>query len=337
MEKTIIIRKDYNYFLDSLKGICMILIVLTHCCGENRLTFMLGFPFWVDMAVPILMIISGYVYALQYTRNNIQSFSDAYELKNWIGGAIKYTIPFGVVYFLELIYSVLHYPDINLISAFYGFLYGGTAPGSYYYPIMMQFIFVFPAIFFCIKKYKDKGVLVCGIVNLSYEILKTAYGMNEGCYRLLIFRYILLISVGCYLASEEFILKKKALIGSFMMGAAFIVVYRYFSVQPVIFIYWTGTSMMAGLFVVPMAILLILKFSNVRWKLLEIFGKASYNIFIVQMMYYKYLHLYIKGRIPGLLGQLLVSMMICLSAGLIYYYIEFPCTKVVIKKIKSKI
>jgi len=36
------------------------------------------------MAVPIFMIISGYVYAYSYQKNKINSIGEAYLLKNWI-------------------------------------------------------------------------------------------------------------------------------------------------------------------------------------------------------------------------------------------------------------
>ena len=83
------------------------------------------------------------------------------------------------------------------------FLTGGTGPGSYYYPVMMQFVFVAPLIFCVIKKYEEKGVVLSFVANLFYEVLQRAYGMNEQCYRLLLFRYTFLIAFGCYLHLTE--------------------------------------------------------------------------------------------------------------------------------------
>lgn len=83
------------------------------------------------------------------------------------------------------------------------FLDGGYGPGSYYYPLMIQLIFVFPIIHFIVRKYQYLGVWICGFINFIYELLQRAYDMNEACYRLLVLRYILVISVGCYIAYKK--------------------------------------------------------------------------------------------------------------------------------------
>jgi hypothetical protein len=55
------------------------------------------------------------------------------------------------------------------------FLQGGIGQGSYYYPVMLQFTFVLLVIYFIFKEYREKGLLVCGLANLLYEILKTVF------------------------------------------------------------------------------------------------------------------------------------------------------------------
>lgn len=179
-----------NHFLDVLKGICIIFIIITHFSwtAEERLIFL--FPFWIDMAVPIFMIISGYAYSLSYTKKSINCIEKAYELGNIVNKMIRYTIPYIIAFIIEQIAFVLmgitsvSVQQIPIIGK--SFLSGGIGPGSYYYPIMMQFIFMFPVIYFIIRKYQMKGVCICGCINAFYEILQGAYEMNEDCYRLLV-------------------------------------------------------------------------------------------------------------------------------------------------------
>jgi fucose 4-O-acetylase-like acetyltransferase len=52
--------------LDALKGICIIFVVITHFRWTEELRLLLFFPFTIHMAVPIFMLISGYVYAVVY-------------------------------------------------------------------------------------------------------------------------------------------------------------------------------------------------------------------------------------------------------------------------------
>ena len=74
--------KQHNHFVDALKGVCIIFVIVLHLpwSDEKRLQYL--FPFWMNMAVPIFMIISGYVYALSYKRNRIEQIKEAYLLKN---------------------------------------------------------------------------------------------------------------------------------------------------------------------------------------------------------------------------------------------------------------
>ena len=80
---------------------------------------------------------------------------------------------------------------------------GGYGPGSYYVPVMVQFVFLFPLIEKIVYRYRFAGVVFFGGCNLLYEILQRLYGMGESCYRLLIFRYLLLIAYGCWLAVDR--------------------------------------------------------------------------------------------------------------------------------------
>ena len=140
---------------------------------------------------------------------------------------IRYSIPFIIAFCIEEIPVFLYDKkalSLDIVfSLLLTFLQGGSGPGSYYYPIMIQFVFLFPIIFFILKKYKFKGVVICGIVNAVYELLKRAYGMNEGYYRLLLFRYILLIAIGCYLTSDDFRINIKAAFLSCLIGISFII------------------------------------------------------------------------------------------------------------------
>ena len=109
------------------------------------------------MAVPIFMIISGYVYSLSFQRHDVNCISKAYGVKNTLTKSIRYTIPFAVIFIVEIIVYIIKSGKIDdPISILYIFLRGADGPGSYYYPILIQFIFLFPIIFFIIKNWISK-------------------------------------------------------------------------------------------------------------------------------------------------------------------------------------
>ena len=121
------IQEERNHFIDALKGICILFVIITHFSwsDEERLKFL--FPFWIDMAVPIFMIISGYVYAISYKKHNIANISAAYSLKNIDNKLIRYTIPFAGIFIAEQILSEALKPgSLDFSGLGLLFLRGGT-------------------------------------------------------------------------------------------------------------------------------------------------------------------------------------------------------------------
>ena len=273
---------ERNHAIDLIKGVCIVFVIVTHAqwSTEERQVYL--FPYWIDMAVPVFMIISGYVNSLSYQRKRISSFGDAYSLKNIFSSMIRYSIPVGITLLIELAFIVIYKETVDVIPFC---LRGGDGPGSYYYPIMVQFIFVFPIIYFIIQKYDVCGFIICGFINCIYEILQTAYGMNVDCYRLLFFRYIFAASFGCFLVLKKGTVKKIYKILLFFIGFIFITAVGYWNYTPHTVSKWIGTSWIASMYIMPL-FPFALKKLNKRCIFLEIMGKASFNIFLAQIVYY---------------------------------------------------
>lgn len=181
------------------------------------------------------------------------------------------------------------------------------------------------------RKSGYKGLLICFFANFIFEVLKSSYGMNDGCYRLLLFRYLFAISFGCFLAVCSERLKRIWYIISFFAGILFLILVCYLQYTPRVFIYWTKTSMLAVLYIVPVFLVCFRKFRTVKCFALEHIGKASYNIFLVQMVYYGYVN-----KIWQLTGcpryvHLGINIVICVIFGVIFYYIETPISKRIVK------
>lgn len=326
---------QHNRFIDVLKGFCMLMVVATHYAFSVEETKKLLFPFWVDMAVPIFMIISGFVYFKSFERRGINSLEEAYRPQSVVPKMMRYTCPFVLIFVFQLVLDAvmgIRYEGLVILKMLFT---GAHGPGSYYYPVMMQFIFLYPIIFLLVKRNPFKGLLLCGAVNLSYEVLKWAYGLNETAYRLLVFRYILVIAYGCYLATAEYKPKKWLSVASFVVGLAFILATGYGGYQPVTLAFWTSTCFVAVLYVMPLAMLMITK-CHFGFAPLELLGKASYHIFLVQMVYYTVAPC-LYDRIASRPLQFLASMAICLVGGVAFYYLESPLSNRMIGAAKKRL
>ena len=165
---------------------------------------------------------------------------------------------------------------------------------------------------------------------------KRAYGLNDSCYRLLIFRYIFVISFGRYLAEKNNTINKWQYIISFVIGVGFIILHSYLRYESVIFKYWTATSVIACLYILPISAYLINYKKQIRCDLFEILGKASYNIFLVQMVYFGFFDTLIHEFVGGhMMLKLLFTVVINIAVGLLFYYIEVPVTKYIVERLKK--
>lgn len=326
-----------NHFIDVLKGICIIFVVFTHASWTPEQNLKLLFPFWIDMAVPFFMLVTGYVYTKSFQKNGIETLDSAYNKKYLLKNFIRYTIPYFIAFAIDFCVQVILYirnpTGIKrfLVHEIALFLQGGNGPGSYYYPEMIQIMFLFPIIYALVKKYNWKGVLVVAFATFFFEVLKFPYMENEGQYRLLLFRYFMLIAFGSYFAMNK--MNRKHWILS-VVGFCFIILFKYTNYSPKIFKWWTGTSMFPVLFIVPIFGFLVEK--NIKFAPLEKIGKASYNIFLTQMVYYCYLYGKIKEFLVNVYLNAVVSIAICVIIGIVFYEIENRITKIVTAKVIEK-
>lgn len=327
-----------NRFVDVLKGLLIIFVIVLHSDIPHSMRNVLGFPFWMNMAVPIFMMISGYVSALSLQKKG--SVEQAYEPRHLGQKMLRFVCPFTIAFLAQWIvfratglYQV-GMKEYGLFALLLDYLRGGKGQGSYYFPIMIQFVFLFPAIYYFIKKYDWKGLLGCFGANGIFEVIKLAYGMEEYEYRLVIFRYLFLIAAGCYIAIGDLdkLSKKGATIwsvGCVAIGLGFTFLFSYTTYSPKILVYWTDTSFVACLFLVPV-IGWLLKKASFGFKPLELVGKASFNIFLVQMIYYNFADA-MTVLIPDMALRLGFGILNCVAAGVVFYLIEEKLTKALIR------
>ena len=322
--------------IDFLKGILALFIITLHFDFPEFSIARKLFPVSVEMAVPMFLFISGYLGTLSFNKNGIDSFFAAYSHKFWFPKIKRIVFPFVLFFVAEqILFRVWKFYTVDIfeygvLALLFDFLTGGKGQGSYYFPIMLQYVFVFPVIFFVIKKNGFKGL--CGVfgINLLFEVLKQAYGMPEYEYRLLIFRYLYVIAAGCFAAFEcdskgdaLYTIKKKPLVStiSFFLGLGFICLFCYTNYRPKIITLWASTSVLCCLYIVPLMSAYVKKVS-IRFAPIELLGKASWHIFLFQMLYYVYYYSVASHPIDNLVLRYIGSVLICISGGVLFYFFE---------------
>jgi len=322
------------YFLDYMKAICVLMVIITHIdwANKNRMIFLLV----INMAVPIFMIISGFNFDMSYHRRiesaeatigRKASFWEQlgimYSPKNVWPRVVRFATPFIPIALLELALKNMQGKDVSLARLFF---LGGFGPGSYYVPLMFELLLVFPIIYLLIKDYPYLGLFITALLQLGYECWVAFSGFEKYWYRLLIFRYLLLIAFGCFLyLHPDKRLHKRTLVSMMLIGVEYLVLYHN-GVHFPIFKYWSPTVMPTDFYIIPVVVILFRLFYHSQipgriGQILETMGKASYHIFLVQMVYY---HFDLGGPIFAMHWgiQIVLNVLITVSVGIAYYQLE---------------
>lgn len=118
-------KKERLNVLDIIKGLMIIFIIITHfrfVYPDDYKRY--GFFFWIDMAVPVFMIITGYVTSIQYRKRGIESFDQAYSIEVVIPKVLRFLVPFFLIMLLELPYMIL-INNSGIIEAIANIVRGG--------------------------------------------------------------------------------------------------------------------------------------------------------------------------------------------------------------------
>lgn len=287
-------KDSRNLFIDFLKGICILCVVITHNLPPTVMKYTI-FIVWGGMAVPLFLLIQCYhVFHTDFKRRNIgippKSLKEQYNLKKiWkriIGPFIIVTLLTGSVLVI-----IGHDPIDVLKNAI---LCGGIGPGSYYVWIYLQFFILLPLCLILINK-TGKGILTLllfVIVSQGLEWICMSIDIPEHIYRLLCFRYIFLIYLGYLWVSNRMsrTLTSKQLILSFISLALLLFLYySSCSLKPILHdSNWRSFHWICYFYTALLLPWVIWKvFDRIPTKVREFIGnigKLSYEIFLIQML-----------------------------------------------------
>lgn len=328
-DRSVSADNNRNTVIDLLKGVAIILVVLTHFNWTEDQRNYLVFPFLIDMAVPVFMFISGYVGAMSINRHGIKTVDEAYGIRELSRKYIRYYIP----YIFVVIWIIA---DPNLVVDRSGkgvvrwFLCGTEGPGSYYIPIITQLVLIIPIINYLISKKRHVGLILCLSADILYACMKWAYGMNYDCWRNLVFRYIFIISAGVFAYYCN--LRKRDSVLMMLIGLGYIFLLHFGLIKREVIMQWFDwptTSCLADMWIVP---LLVWTVNNLKLRFipLEILGRSSYEIFLMQMVFYTAYNDIVGDKVQGRLAHIVLNIVICCSLGLIFHLVNTKITKTVI-------
>lgn len=307
--------------IDYIKTICMIMIVITHFSFDPAIRKSIIFPFFIDLAVPILMITTGFNYynsTKKYDFGNLTEYVLNYfkDIKKKLKRILK---PFLFMILITLIpMCVLLQFDLDKLAL--NIIGGGVGPGSYYTIIMIQLIIIYPFIYSIIEK-SNYSIILVFIIQIIFELLIQRYNVSVAIYRLCSIRYFSFVALGTLYAKNSAI---KIKVIDLMVGILMIYYLNYYVDEPILFKYWTTTSLPV-IFLASFYFSLVFKLKSENQLINQIsilISKSSFHIFLFQMTFYAFVFPILRRTFSADFFLFVLSLIVCIVGGILFYKFE---------------
>ena len=318
-------RYGYDPFIDFMKGICILLVILNHSI-PSEIRSAIGFPFWGSPAVPIFLIIQVF----HFYKKGIDSVKLNY-IKIWK----RIARPFFVVELLIFVVWLYKYYRIaNSIPSIKESVYMLTGgPGSYYPWIYLQFAILLPLCRPLMRINSIYILLVILLLSQFAELLCTLITMPEWIYRLTFFRYIFLIYLGSLLATKGITLNGITMTLSVIsIASIFLFTYSNIDTSPMFYNIdaWSTCHWISYIYIAFFMIIMLkktyvcLQNNNLSGLIIRI-GKYSYEIYLFQLLFFTCVSDYIINLLSlddKKMTTIILSTLLCVIPVLLYKKIE---------------
>lgn len=325
----------YNRTIDIIKGLAILFVIVIHSF-TNKTLLSFGAPFYIQQAVPLFLIITGYNHTMSYERKGIESLAVLYQPDLLFKKLKRILLPALVAYLFQIIIA----PFIGREANVFFYLFGRGGYGGFFVSIMIQIVFFLPFLFYLAKKNHHLMLVLSFTFNLIFEFASDAFGLPSFIYRLLFFRYLFAISLGIW---YYFVQKDKKSLQLITAGALlsvpYLVLVHYFNYEVPLFSFntaWKGQDPLTFFYPLLLFHLGLIYLPKIKWNRLyeglAQLGKQSYHIFIVQMVYFWISASFIdKYEVP-----FLINLVVCVTIGIGYYHLEDTYLKYRSKKTPSR-
>jgi len=336
--------------IDFIKALAIISVIFLHTFGYGAVPEIAILT--IFQAVPIFFILMGITTVISFEGQTFPKISDFYTRDYFMKKIYRIIAPFFIIYCIDIAYVAysrnfspewLHYPWLTLI----GVLPSGGL-GNYFVSILIQFILIAPLMYYLYKK--NPSITLTGFfcIGLLFEVLAPLlpiYSLYGNC----ILRYIFAIGLGFFIADEfinnQYISIRKGNNRYLLLFVPLSIVYLQFfgGIQfPLFRPEWASQNVLSFFYSLVLVIVLIdllfyLKPSGNVYDSFNTIGKASYHIFLVQMLYFVTgfpLHVDFTVIAPILSPILLIlfNLAITISLGLFFYYTDIRFISPYLKK-----
>jgi hypothetical protein len=313
--------------IDRIKLCGIICVILLHAIPESSLHRMLA-PYHIGQAVPLFMMLAGLTASISESRQAPQSFFASFHPINFFYRTSRILIPFTTAWAVQLFIATAFFSfPSSPVAWIFSWLSGGYGPGSYFTPVYLQHLIVFPFVSVINRKIEkirlELQVLFWFTLSLAIDYACVIIFMPDWLYRLFYGRYLLAVVIGMWMIDKR---PSGCLsIACTVLGFGYLTAVAQFLWKP-LFMYPTWMSQHAPIYLYTGSVFLALWYTPSFFcritKPLLFIGRASYHVFLIQMIYFWHFHAPVTHFLENSILSLPVALLICCWLGVAFYFSE---------------
>jgi peptidoglycan/LPS O-acetylase OafA/YrhL len=329
--------------IDILKAFAIIAVILLHALPLEFFIH-IGSPYHLWHAVPLLILIAGFTSAYAYKRYGFTTLKQCYSPSLILKRYKRLLIPFLICWIVEIaILFSIHQLSPDIVQVFLSLTRGGYGWGAYFIPVILQSILIVPLLYLLARQDPTRMVVIALCISVLFDAVCILMGWNTDLTSFLYLRFMFAGALGVWLVTTD-----KYSTSWIVAGAGISLLYLTVStytpllsafpdytgyggvLQTPAFI-WTAIIVITGIIYLPKDE----ESRTVRY--LSEIGKASWHIFLAQLLYYflpaAYVYAYIVDPLSSgnmALQYILIvvcNLPICIGIG----YVWYSCEKRIVK------
>lgn len=225
-------KRERDYSIDFVKGVAILFVILLHNM-PNESIYSIAY---IGQAVPLFLLVSSYLTYGGFQRKGFNGYFSARNVKKMLD---RVFLPFFLLIFSQCAIFYLLKGGVDWQRLY---MQGGFGPGSYYPWIYLQCWLILPFVIFLVNclSFRRSFVLFVGICALG-EWFTCVFHVPDNVYRLLFYRYLFLLYLGCVILKFKIKLNvwvcRLALIALFL---AILEIYTSVDLMPYLTNQWKG-------------------------------------------------------------------------------------------------
>lgn len=301
-------------YIDCIKGVAIISVILLHAFPKAFLHQSFAY-IHIWQAVPLFVFVSFF---LIFRKMETSSLADYFSEKRWKVLFRRIIIPFLIV---QLIFIILLGCTGKWDALLRLLQFGGTGKGSYYPYIYLQIWLIAPFIY---KMLKSFHIHVVGMLLIFISLLLNhmLLGVSDKFYSCIIVRYLFMAYLAYLWLKKEYNFVLLYLLP--LVSIAYWIIYELGEMPKGLYPGW-GSQQFPAFFYTLLVVFLIHSIyhrigSSTIKLILEWLGQNSYEIFLMQMLFFRVVTCNLLGLGNFGIGQFLIYPVLALSGSILPVY-----------------